>query len=260
MIKYKTELFNKISANRELVLYLFIDTTLFVVGMVNFPIKPDRSCFFMKKLAEKAYGILDIVYFKKIGNNPRKQIITYFADKPLRILDMCCGTGKNAMEIASANTSGSIVGIDISTEALKKADSKIHKRNLRNVTLLRMDAAHTTFQDKSFDGIIISLVLHELKEKYNEKIIQEAKRLLKDNGTIIVLEWELPTSLFRKILFVPVAKSEPRGFEAFVTQNMKQYFLKHGLKTINLVHCDYSQVIFLKKNCVKTEDGYEQSK
>lgn len=207
----------------------------------------------MKKLVEKAYGLLDIVYFKKTGNNPRKQIITYFADKPFRILDMCCGTGKNAMKIACANSEVSVVGIDISAEALKKADSGIHKRELKNVELLHMDAAHTIFQDKSFDSVIISLVLHELESKYTEKIIGEAKRVLKDNGTIIVLEWELPAGFLKKLLFFPIAKSEPKGFKSFVTQDMRQYFLKHGLETMNLVHCDYSQVIFLNKSCVERE-------
>lgn len=54
-------------------------------------------------------------------------------------------------------------------------------------TIDQMDAIELRFKSNSFDKILLSLILHELDEELATKVIMEAKRVLKDNGEIIIL-------------------------------------------------------------------------
>lgn len=54
-------------------------------------------------------------------------------------------------------------------------------------TIDQMDAIELRFKSNYFDKILLSLILHELDEELATKVIMEAKRVLKDNGEIIIL-------------------------------------------------------------------------
>ena len=54
-------------------------------------------------------------------------------------------------------------------------------------TIDQMDATELRFKSNYFDKILLSLILHELDEELATKVIMEAKRVLKDNGEIIIL-------------------------------------------------------------------------
>lgn len=110
-----------------------------------------------------------------------------------------------------------------------------------------MDATNTKFKDKCFDKVLISLVLHELEEPLAENILKEARRVLKDDGSIIVTEWERSKIIWRKILFSPVHILEPKTYRAFIKKDLYEYFGKYGLEIVEEIHCDYSKVLKLRK-------------
>lgn len=100
-----------------------------------------------------------------------------------RILDIGCGTGEPAMELAKLSD-GEIIGIDIDQAALDKFVRKIEQAGLtdrvkaRRLSLLQMD-----FQEQSFDviwseGTIIVVGF--------EKGLREWGRLLKPGGFLVV--------------------------------------------------------------------------
>lgn len=199
------------------------------------------------KFIHRFYNCLDILYFKKNNQNPSHIVLSHIPKENGSVLDMCTGTGRNAIAIAAYNLESKVIGIDISKDMLGIAKKRIMKQNIQNIELLVMDAGRTKFEDNSFDVVLISLVLHELNEKYATKIINEAKRLLKEKGEIIVVEWEKETKLFRKIMFFPIKMLEPKGFEMFIEGNMYKYFEKFDLKVEEIIHCDYSQVMLIRK-------------
>ena len=63
------------------------------------------------------------------------------------------------------------------------------------------------------------MVLHEIDEDLAGQILYEAKRVLKDDGEIIVTEWERSKNFFRKISFLPIELLEPKTFKRFVVSN-----------------------------------------
>jgi demethylmenaquinone methyltransferase/2-methoxy-6-polyprenyl-1,4-benzoquinol methylase len=114
--------------------------------------------------------------------------MNFINQKDIMILDICTGTATNAIAVANRYKEARIIGIDISKEMLHIAKNKVQKLDLNNIKLYEMNATETTFKDNTFDVILISLVLHEVPEELAEKILKEAKRLLKPEGKLLIIE------------------------------------------------------------------------
>lgn len=204
------------------------------------------------RLNSKFYDLLDVIYFKRFDMSPRTAIQELIPDNG-KVLDICTGTATNGILIAENKINTFTYGIDISKEMLEIAKEKIKKQNLTNIKLKQMDATATDFDNESFDVVLISLVLHEISNDLATKIIEEAKRVVKAEGKIIVIEWEKPSSFFRKLVFLPIQWMEPKRFYEFLNCDMYEYFRKRQLEIVSLKHCDYSKVIELSKNRGKVE-------
>ena len=198
------------------------------------------------KIISKVYDLLDVFYFRKSDTSPRTSVNQYLGRKKLEILDICTGTAANAISIVKTDPAAKVIGIDISRDMLKIAEKKVQKYELPHIKLYEMDATNTKFQNETFDIVLISLVLHEISDELAKKMITEAKRVLKKNGKIIVVEWEKPKSVFQKMMFFPIMVMEPKGFKRFLNLNMKDYFNRYGLNMIDIRHCDYTKVIVLQ--------------
>jgi demethylmenaquinone methyltransferase/2-methoxy-6-polyprenyl-1,4-benzoquinol methylase len=121
------------------------------------------------------------------------------------------------------------------------------QNNIENIDLQVMDATNLKFADKSFDVAVISLALHELEEKTQQAILLEIHRVLKDDGKLIVVEWDRPKTTGRKIKFFFIEISEPKSFQRMMQQDMNEYFEKSGFEIVDTVLCDYTKVYKLKK-------------
>ena len=198
------------------------------------------------KTMSKFYDLVDVIYFRNYNNSPRK-VVFETIDNGGSVLDLCTGTATNALKIAKANPLSKVIGIDLSKDMLKVAREKANKTNISNIKLYRMDATKLKFKDRCFDKILLSLVLHEIEDELASSIISEAKRVLKDDGEIIVTEWERSHNWMKKILFFPIEILEPKPYKAFISKDLQKYFEKYGLSIKTEKHCDYSKVLVLRK-------------
>lgn len=192
------------------------------------------------------YDLLDVIYFRDYKNSPRTAVLDSI-DRQDKVLDLCTGTATTSIGISKHRPEAQIVGIDISDSMLRVAKTKLQKKNIKNIRLYSMDATKTKFKSKCFNKVLISLVLHELDEPLAEKILKEAIRVLKDDGRIIVTEWESSKNLWRRILFLPIHLLEPKSYRTFIQKDLYQYFKKFGLEIEEEIHCDYTKVLMLKK-------------
>jgi len=192
------------------------------------------------------YDLIDVIYFRNYKRSPRKIVLDAINDTD-RVLDLCTGTATNAMRIAKTKPASKVIGIDLSKDMLRVAKSKAKKADVQNIRLYHMDATKMKFRDCCFDKILISLVLHEVEEELAGRILEEAKRVLKDDGEIIVTEWEKSEKTLQKILFFPISILEPKPFKAFIKKDLHQCFEKLGFAVVLEYHCDYSKVLVLKK-------------
>lgn len=198
----------------------------------------------------KAYDLLDIVYFNETGKNPREVILNMIKDSKAAILDMCCGTLSNTIGIAKAKPDIKVVGLDLSKDMLRAAKKKLHKQKIKNVYLKYADATKTKMPSKSFDYIILGLVLHESSPKLIEGVLQEARRLLKDDGNLIVLEWEPPEKLYQILKYFPLYLGERLScttFKQFYTMDKEVFFRKYGFKVEQKEYCNYTIALRMKK-------------
>ncbi|MDM8560819.1 class I SAM-dependent methyltransferase [Candidatus Parabeggiatoa sp. HSG14] len=105
-------------------------------------------------------------------------------DKTKRILDVGCGTGRHAIELAKRGYQ--ITGIDLSESQLKHAKQKAKDESV-NVDFQIADARHLSFTNE-FDIVIMicegAFSLMETDEM-NFSILQSATNALKEKGKLI---------------------------------------------------------------------------
>ncbi len=197
-------------------------------------------------MTARTYDILDKTYFADYNKSPRK-VVMQSINMNDYVLDICTGTATNAINIAKNNCNVKIIGIDLSDAMLDMARQKMQNEHISNVELMNMDATKLSFDDNTFDKILISLVLHELDESVANQIIKQAKRVLKDDGEIIITEWEPSKNILRQFLFLPIHLFEPKSYRMFIKKDLNQYFNKLGLNITEITHCNYSKVLKLMK-------------
>ncbi|CAG9613027.1 2-methoxy-6-polyprenyl-1,4-benzoquinol methylase, mitochondrial [Bacillus rhizoplanae] len=80
-----------------------------------------------------------------------------------------------------------ITGIDLSEHMLTQAK---RKHPYPHVTYTQMNAEHLTFPDNSFDIVILNLILSVVE--HPNTALSEALRVLKEGGSIVILDKFLP--------------------------------------------------------------------
>ncbi len=144
-----------------------------------------------------------------------------------RVLDVCCGTGDQVFHYAQAGIMAT--GIDLDLNMLKLARKDKRNRGLKGVSFQRADAQKLPFKDNVFDGVSVSLALHEKEREARDNIISEMKRVVKRGGALLFLDFQVP--LPRKPLSYLV-----RAIEFFAGRNhhrcFKDYLVQGGLEVL----------------------------
>ncbi len=120
--------------------------------------------------------------------------ITEFAEMnpDERVLDICCGTGSQALHYATKNINAT--GIDLDLRMIQLAEKRARKRGLRNVFFQSASALDLPFADNLFDYASICLALHEKNRLERDTIISEMKRVVKADGMLIFIDYHVPVS------------------------------------------------------------------
>lgn len=125
----------------------------------------------------KLYDFLLYPFLNKIRKKTAKIIIQL---NPKSVIDICCGTG-NQLEYLK-NTDIKLTGIDLSPTMLKVA---------KHIDCYEQDARDIQFPDNSFDLVMIQLALHEKSFEDQKMIIDEASRITRNNGHLLIVDYEI---------------------------------------------------------------------
>jgi demethylmenaquinone methyltransferase/2-methoxy-6-polyprenyl-1,4-benzoquinol methylase len=141
-----------------------------------------------------------------------------------KILEMCCGTGGATLYISQrANDSSEIIGMDVSSGQLSRAKKRTHSCPTH---FIEADVTQTGYDDNSFDKVFVTHAIHEMPRELRLTTLQEARRVVKQDGEVIVLELDNPPSLFLRLLIgFWFFYWFPGNFETATRRDM----LKHGL-------------------------------
>jgi ubiquinone/menaquinone biosynthesis C-methylase UbiE len=165
-----------------------------------------------------------------------------------RVLDVCCGTGEQALHYARKGINAT--GIDLDPRMIEVAERNRRKRGLGNVSFQLADAQALPFKDDSFDYASVSLALHEKERPARDRVISEMKRVVKAEGALVFIDLSVPlprkayACLVRAVEFM-AGRDHFRCFRDYIEQGgldvllrssrlheEKRDYLKHGTVAI----------------------------
>lgn len=115
----------------------------------------------------------------------------------MQCLDVAIGTADLAIELArqleKQNATFHITGIDLSEEMMHLGEKKVEKRRWQNrISFMKASALDMPFADNSFDVVTCSYGVRNFSNL--EKGLAEMQRVLKPNGSLMILEFSYPTN------------------------------------------------------------------
>ena len=119
-------------------------------------------------------------------------------------LDVCCGTGDLALELAGqVGPSGTVIGCDFSEPMLELARAKSVQRWATAVRFEYADALQLPYADDTFDAVTVGFGVRNLSDL--DRGLAEMARVLKPAGRLVILEitqpQRPPLSLFYSLWF-----------------------------------------------------------
>jgi ubiquinone/menaquinone biosynthesis C-methylase UbiE len=107
-----------------------------------------------------------------------------------QVLDVGCGTGTLAMEVARCvGRAGRVVGIDPGPQQIARARAKVARRNLPIEFQIGV-IEQLAFPDQTFDVVLSTLMMHHLPAPLKRQGLAEIARVLKPGGRLIIADFK----------------------------------------------------------------------
>jgi len=103
------------------------------------------------------------------------------------ILDIGCSTGYITSEIMKFTQAKEIIGIDIESDRILKANQLKRKLKEKRLKFFKADSTDLSeFNSNSFDGVFSNMTFQQIPPEKLPVALTEVKRLLKPNGLAII--------------------------------------------------------------------------
>jgi ubiquinone/menaquinone biosynthesis C-methylase UbiE len=151
-----------------------------------------------------------------------------------KVIDVCCGTGAQVLEYGRYNIIAT--GVDSSRDMLRIATRNRIRKNSVNVSFHLADAANLPFPDGCFDYATVSFGLHDKEKPLRYQIISEMKRIVKQDGALILIDFQVPLprngwAVFARVIEFLAGGSHYRGFKDYLANGGLDDILKnHSLR------------------------------
>lgn len=151
-----------------------------------------------------------------------------------KVIDVCCGTGAQVLEYGRHSIIAT--GIDSSQGMLKIALRNRMRQKAVNVSFQLADATNLPFPDGYFDYATVSLGLHDKEKPIRYQIVSEMKRIVKQDGSLILIDYQVPLprniwAVFARAIEFLAGGSHYQGFKDYLAIGGIEDILKnHGLR------------------------------
>lgn len=104
----------------------------------------------------------------------------------MRVLELGCGTGKHTFPFANLISPGSILGVDISQEAVTEVNEKAQRNQLNQVSAIKgsFDECINLLCDSKFDLILSCYAIYYAKDM--KRVLCDLHSLLNPNGHVFI--------------------------------------------------------------------------
>jgi ubiquinone/menaquinone biosynthesis C-methylase UbiE len=135
-----------------------------------------------QRLHDQASALTDLLHFDTLYPSGHK------------VLEAGCGVGAQTTVLAKHSPGARIVAVDISEESLIQAKRLADIEGIENVQFESQDVNALTFENDSFDHVFVCFLLEHLNDPV--KTLLELKRVLKEGGTMTVIEGDHGSAYF----------------------------------------------------------------
>ena len=151
-----------------------------------------------------------------------------------KVIDVCCGTGAQVLEYGRHGVTA--IGIDNSPNMLKIASRNKKRQKAINVSFQLADATTLPFPDGYFDYATISFGLHDKEKLIRYQIISEMKRIVKQDGAFIIIDFQVPLPMnvwgvFARTIEFLAGGPHYNGFKDYLENGgLKDIMQNHSLR------------------------------
>ncbi len=154
--------------------------------------------------AHKSYDATNRLLSFNTDNIIRKRAAeAILSSNPSNVLDIATGTGDLAILTARyANEKGlktKVTGIDMNAGMLGVAREKASRNGIKNVVFEKGNALGLKYRTGYFDAAVCSFALKNFDSQ--ERFLKEANRVLKSNGTFVIIDISKPSSMTGRLAF-----------------------------------------------------------
>jgi SAM-dependent methyltransferase len=146
------------------------------------------------------------------------------------VLDVGCGVGSIALDLAPMVAPGRVVGIDADSGQIEAARRSAAERGVENVEFVTSSVYELPFADASFDIAYANAVLMYVRDQV--RALAEIRRVLRPEGLAAVADDDLGTVVFSPDR--PELRLAPRLFERAVAHEGGNARYSRGLRTLML--------------------------
>ena len=106
------------------------------------------------------------------------------------VLDVGCGTGTLAMEVARrVGRAGRVAGVDPGTEQIARARAKAARRHVPIEFQIGV-IEQLPFPDQTFDVVLSTLMMHHLPASLKRQGLAEIARVLRPGGRLVIADFK----------------------------------------------------------------------
>jgi demethylmenaquinone methyltransferase/2-methoxy-6-polyprenyl-1,4-benzoquinol methylase len=169
----------------------------------NAPNKPLHSIF---TSIPRHYDLINTIITWGMDKRWRKKAARVcLKSKPAKVLDLCCGTGDLAINLAQlAENDIKVIGVDYSQPMLDIAAKKAELLVKGNkISFLPGDAAELPFPDGYFDCVGISFAFRNItyKNPLAQRHLSEVFRVLKPGSRFVMVESSQPQAKLIRAMY-----------------------------------------------------------
>jgi len=126
-----------------------------------------------------------------VFSNPKENIEQFGLSDGMIVADLGAGSGFYALEAGRAVAPmGKVYAVDIQKDLLDRLKNEAHHARVNNVEIISGDVEKiggTKIREGSVDRVIAANILFMLADKKN--FVGEIKRILKNRGTVLLVDW-----------------------------------------------------------------------